>query len=231
VVRVDGQPLEGHMPTKVYIPGWFGVPSNELTLGRDKIMISDFGESFNPQTLSKRFSKTLPLLQPPETRFSDEPLSFPFDIWTLTCTIWEILGHRPLLEAYFASAGRVTKEQVEVFGKLPPEWWGNWSKRLDWFNEEGELKLSSEGPGFQDVVRRTLDVRFEHNIQKSRIEAGLEVMADKEKRAFQTMLRSMLRFQPKVRATAQQAMQSEWMLDWGLPALEEGGRVSGSAGN
>lgn len=139
-------------------------------------MISDFGELFNPQTLSRHFSKILPLLQPPETKFSDEPLSFPSDIWTLACTIWEILGHRPLFEAYFASADRVTKEQVEVFGKLPPEWWGNWSKRLECFNEEGELNPSPKGSGFQGVVRRIWDVGFEHNIQKSRIEAGLEVM-------------------------------------------------------
>lgn len=226
VIRVDGQPLQDTMPTKVYIPGWFGDPSNELILGQEKIMISDFGVFQSAKTV-----QTLPLFQPPETRFWDESLSFSSDIWTLVCTIWEILGHRPLFEAYFASADRVTKEQVEVLGKLPLEWWENWSKRLDWFNEEGELKLSPEASGFQDVVRRTWDVRFEHNIQKSRIEAGPEVMTDEEKRGFEAMLKSMLKFQPKERATAQQVMQSEWMLDWGLLALEESRRVSGSAEN
>lgn len=117
--------------------------SNELALGQEKIVICDLGESFNPHKLSRYSSKTLPLLQPPETRFSNEPLSFPSDIWTLGCTIWEILGHRSLFEAYFPSADRVTKEQVEVFGKLPSEWWKIWSKKSDWFDEDGVMKTAS----------------------------------------------------------------------------------------
>ncbi|OQE11651.1 hypothetical protein PENVUL_c002G01696 [Penicillium vulpinum] len=56
------------------------------------------------------------LFGPPEARFSDEPLSFPSDIWTLACAIWEIAGQRPLFEAFFPTADRVTADQVEVLG-------------------------------------------------------------------------------------------------------------------
>jgi hypothetical protein len=33
--------------------------------------------------------------------------------------------------------------QIEVLGILPAEWWKNWHKRLEWFNDEGELDGTS----------------------------------------------------------------------------------------
>ncbi|GIK05836.1 hypothetical protein Aspvir_009950 [Aspergillus viridinutans] len=221
VVRLDGKPLLDGVPAHVFIPGWFGVPSDEIVLGDEKIILSDFGESFNPDKELRFSSKTLPLLQPPEARFSDEPLSFAADIWTLACTIWEIFGQRPLFEAFFPTADRVTMEQVEILGILPPEWWRKWSRRLEWFNEDGEMDLKPETSGGHDGVRRTLDKRFDYCIQEPRDEAGLEIVTEEERRAFEGMLRSMLAFRPEERATAQQVLHSEWMKGWGIPALEQ----------
>jgi serine/threonine-protein kinase SRPK3 len=221
VVRLDGKPLPNGVPAHVFIPGWFGIRSDDIVLGEEKIILSDFGEFFNPHKALRFSSKTLPLLQPPEARFSDEPLSFASDIWTLACTIWEIFGQRPLFEAFFATDDRVTMEQVEVLGILPPEWWRKWSRRLEWFNEEGEFDLKPETSRGHDGVRRTWDQRFDYCIQEPRAEAGLETVTEEERRAFEAMLRSMLIFRPKERATAQQALHSEWMKGWGLPALEQ----------
>lgn len=66
------------VPTHVFPPGWFGVRSNEIALAEEKIILNDFGESFNPHKTPRFSSKTLPLLQPPE---ADEPLLFASDIW------------------------------------------------------------------------------------------------------------------------------------------------------
>lgn len=96
IVRLDGKPLTNGVPAQVFIPGWFGIRSEDIDFGEERIILSDFGESFNPHISPTFSSKTLPLLQPPEARFSDEPLSFAADIWTLACTIWEIAGYRPL---------------------------------------------------------------------------------------------------------------------------------------
>jgi serine/threonine-protein kinase SRPK3 len=126
-----------------------------------------------------------------------------------------------LFDSFRPTADRVTAEQVEVLGILPHEWWGNWHRRLEWFNEEGELDLKPETSRGHDGVRRTWDLRFDYCIQEPRAEAGLEIVMERERRAFEAMLRPMLTFRPRERATAQQALHSEWMKGWGQPALEE----------
>lgn len=82
VIRIDGKPLLEGVPANIYIPEWFGASSDNIVLGEEKIIISDFGESFNLHKTRRVSSKTLPILQPPEARFSDtnKPLSFASDI-------------------------------------------------------------------------------------------------------------------------------------------------------
>ncbi|PWY91852.1 hypothetical protein BO94DRAFT_461563, partial [Aspergillus sclerotioniger CBS 115572] len=135
---------------------------------------------------------------------------------------------RPLFETFFPTRDRVTMEQVQVLGILPSEWWEKWDRRLEWFDEEGELNMTTGVRRRHDGVRRTWEMRFNHSVQEARAEAGLETVTDEERRAFEAMLRSMLKFQPKERATAQEVMQSEWMNGWGLPALEHSWGISNS---
>ena len=45
------------------------------------------------------------------------PLSFPADIWALACTIFAILGQRPLFKTWFPSDDQVIDEQVDTLGK------------------------------------------------------------------------------------------------------------------
>ncbi|KAH8431653.1 uncharacterized protein LDX57_009309 [Aspergillus melleus] len=226
IIRLDNTPLSPSVPTQVFTPGWYGIPSTEIPLGQERIVLSDFGESFNPHQTPRFASKTLPLLQPPEARFSHAPLSFPSDIWTLACTIWEVFGQRPLFEAFRPTADRVTAEQVETLGLLPCEWWEKWDRRVDWFDEEeGGWGSKSRGGG-HDGVRRPWDVRFEGWIQAPRAEAGMEQVTESERRAFEAMVRSMLTFRPGERASANDGLHSAWMRDWGQPALAESWGVS-----
>ncbi|KAI2738558.1 hypothetical protein DTO013E5_4743 [Penicillium roqueforti] len=131
IIRLDGKPLTNGIPAQVFVPGWFGIRCGDIDISDERIFLNDFGESFNPNISPKFYSKTLSLLQPPEARFSDEPLSFASDIWTLACIIWEVAAQRPLFDAFFPAADRVNAEQVEALGVLPPEWWEKWSAKLD----------------------------------------------------------------------------------------------------
>lgn len=114
IVRLDGKHCQMACPRKCSFP--VGLVSAA------RIILRDFGEYFNPQ-----YHPNFPRRPFLSSRFFNEPLSFASDIWTLACTIWEIAGYRPLFEAFFPTADRVTAEQVEVLAILPPEWWGKWS--------------------------------------------------------------------------------------------------------
>lgn len=65
VVRLDGRPLSNGVLVRVFVAGWYGVRSNDLALGEENIILSEFGEYFNPYKTVRLSSKTLPLLQPP----------------------------------------------------------------------------------------------------------------------------------------------------------------------
>ncbi|KAB8278883.1 hypothetical protein BDV30DRAFT_233341 [Aspergillus minisclerotigenes] len=110
------------------------------------IMITDFGEAFDPRAVQQFAAHTPLLLAPPESRFaesggSDQPLSFPGDIWTLTCTIWDIFGSGPPFEAFPVTLDEVTIEHVEMLGRLPDRWWSKWEERSNWFDEDGRKNV------------------------------------------------------------------------------------------
>ncbi|KAL3480486.1 kinase-like domain-containing protein [Aspergillus californicus] len=212
-VRLDGKPLANGIPTHGVVPIWLGKDSELVPLSEAKIFITDFGESFLPSITHRRYSNTPGILAPPKTYFSHEPLSFPSDIWTLACTLWEIIGQRPLFEGYNPSSDWMIKEHVDTLGKLPCDWWEKWDARERWFTEEA--KRMAEGAG------RSLDNRFVDSIQEPRRGSAMEDVGEDEKNALLTMVRGMLAFRPDERLTATEIMESEWMLRWAFPVLEK----------
>lgn len=125
-----------------------------------------------------------------------------------------------MFDTFFPSQDSVTTQQIEVLGILPPEWWEKWARTQKWFNEENPDSMPEISKDLEGVPR-TWSRRFEYSIQEPRTDARLEIMAEEERRVFEAMLWPMLRYQPRERATAQHALQSEWMKGWGLPALEQ----------
>jgi serine/threonine-protein kinase SRPK3 len=210
VVRRDGEKTtDNSVPTHVVIPVWLGKASENVTLPEAQIYLIDFGESFMPSLTIRAYSNTPKILRPPELYFlPDRPVSFAADIWTLGCTIFSILGNRPLFEAFPLTDGRVTREHVDALGNLPPDWWNSWSNRGKWFNEEGERKDGQS--------RRPIEERFEYSVQEPRRERGMGEMGEDEKSALIALLRAMLAFRPEERPTAKEITESEWMKNWAL---------------
>lgn len=97
-----------------------------------------------------------------------------------------------------------------------------WDGRSKLCNKKGELDLEAKGCKDSKGRRMTLDYQLKCGIRKPPVNMRLEFMAKEEYRAFKVMLLPMLRFRPEKRATAEQVLQSEWMIGWGLPALYEG---------
>ena len=211
---LHGQPLPEGVPQFGVVPVWFGLDSEDVALSEARILLSDFGESYMPSTHDRYYSRTPILLAPPEARFQPgAPLSFSADVWSLACAVWAVLSRGFLFRGWFPSPDAVTREHVNVLGKLPPEWWTQWQRRHVWFNDQGEPIVDAE-----DAM--PLAVRFERSVQAPRREYGMEVMEAAEAEAFVSMVRSMLAYRPEERATAAEVLQSEWMRKWGLPAMQ-----------
>lgn len=209
------QPLSTKIPSHIVIPAWFGTSSEDVRLHEASVILSDFGEAFMPSTEQRCRSKTPLTIRPPEARFSPEkPLSFAADIWTLACSIWTILGQRPLVDIFSSTDDYVTREQVDALGILPQDWWMQWDVRSQYFDSQVNLLDST-------CKRMSLEDRFEHSIQKPRRDCGMATVSDKEKIALLGMLRAMLAFVPEERPTAASLLDCEWMVTWALPDLRE----------
>ncbi|OKP11832.1 hypothetical protein PENSUB_2698 [Penicillium subrubescens] len=102
----------------VYLPIWLGEASEKIALPEARIILSDFGEAFSPAQETRYDSHTPLLIRPPEARFEpNKPLTFSSDIWTLACTIWDIIAQRPLFEGFLTNEDDMTCQQIDAFGK------------------------------------------------------------------------------------------------------------------
>ena len=221
VVREDGAPLDPGVPSELIVPVWLGLSSDEISLTDSAIMIADFGEAFDPRVTRQFAAHTPLLLAPPESRFAeprelDAPLSFPGDIWTLACTIWDVFGSGPPLEAFPVTPNEVTIEQVEMLGKLPDRWWSKWEERSNWFDEDGHKNLKETLRQWYSNSARDLTQRFTKYIQHPREKKRFDTFSAEEENAFRDMMKSMLVLEPSERAMIEEVVRCEWMQRWGL---------------
>ncbi|KAM0325452.1 hypothetical protein ACHAQA_007439 [Verticillium albo-atrum] len=223
IKRRDGQPLAPGMPSHVVTPIWLGRGKQQATLSDAKIMLTDFGEAYVPAETSRTISKSPVSYAPPESRFVDathtQPLSFPADVWSLACTLWEVLGEKPLFEPWVATDDDVLAGQVDLVGKLPVAWWDSWKARGDYFTEDGELDVTARRRQY-DSTRHSWDDCLDRCIRQPRQRDGMEAMSGPEEQALLAMFKSMLKFQPEDRASAEEVTRSAWMKQWALPDLE-----------
>ncbi|WEW56963.1 serine/threonine protein kinase [Emydomyces testavorans] len=219
VVREDSAPLDPEVPSEVIVPVWLGLGSDEISLTDSAIMIADFGEAFDPQVTPQCVSHTPLLLAPPESHFA-EPLSFPGDIWTLACTIWDVFGSGPPFEAFPVTLDKVTIEHVEMLGKLPDRWWSKWEKRSNWFDEDGHKNVKEILHQWYGNSIRNWTQRFTDYIQHPRKRNRFDTFSVEEEKAFCDMIKSMLVFEPSKRATIEDVVECEWMQRWGLPEVQ-----------
>lgn len=217
VVRLDRKPLPSGVPSHGVVPVWLGKKANEIGLAEARILLSDFGESFSPSREKRTRNEChapLPVM-PPEAYFEpDEALSFPSDMWTLACAIWSILTPRALFDATLATAHDIALQQVDKVGPLPFDWWNRWEERHEYFNEAGPPR---EGRHIYAPLARS----FETDVQKYRRRDEVGEFCQDETAAILEMLRSMLKFTPEDRATAEQVLKSDWMVKWALPEFEK----------
>ncbi|VUC36820.1 unnamed protein product [Clonostachys rosea] len=216
VEHLEGKPLPPGIPAYGILPVWLGGKSEYVRLPDAQILLVDFSEAFYPDKEKKFESRTPALLRPPEARFeSNQALGLSSDIWTLACSMWEVLGQGPLFKSFFRDEDVIAAQQVEALSPLLPAWWKRWEARGEWFTEAGD-------PIKEDTDEvETLEDKFKISMQQSRVAEKMPLFDAQEEREILKMFRSMLVFAPKSRATIGQVIDSEWMQKWALPAYHE----------
>ncbi|KAF7630643.1 hypothetical protein AFLA_011264 [Aspergillus flavus NRRL3357] len=184
VNRLDGQKLPpAGVPEYGVVPIWLGEASENISLPESRILLPDFEARFEPT----------------------KSLTFSSDIWSLACTIWDIVAPKTLFEGIMTDEDDMTCQQIGLLGPLPTEWQ----------EKHGESIHQSK------YLNRSLEDRLKKTVQQARIEARMPSFKSDEQDALLSMLRSMLCFQPEHRPSAQQVLESEWMVKWALPEYEK----------
>lgn len=216
VERIDGEPLDEHVPKEI-VHSAILLERRKMfdTLGLEdaKILLTDFGESFQPDTTIRLESRSPIILRPPE-QLTGEPraISCPSDVWAIGCNIFQILAGRSFIEGWFVSEDRTLAEQIEALGPLPARLWDSWANRAEWFTEDGK---PSNNLGY-----RSLKELIDAYIVKAAPERSDHVVDEAEAQALEKLLRAMLALDADRRITAKEALESEWMTKWALPDLE-----------
>ncbi|KUM58295.1 hypothetical protein ACN42_g8854 [Penicillium freii] len=165
-----------------------------------QILISDFGESFFDN--EERNELHTPILLTAPEIFFHERASQASDVWTLACTLYEILGERPLFEGFMPDQDHVIAEMVSTLGHLPKRWWDSWRNKKDFFLEDGSWRLDTErchAPYCRPLHERLRIM--ERGEDPMTCEFGPEEMTSLEK-----LLRAMLTYEPSGRATIRAAL-------------------------
>lgn len=126
VTHRDGMPLPPNVPKKAVIPLDFGKPAKQFSLSDSRVLLSDFGEAFSPDSEVRRGEDChTPLaMRPPESRFDPQrPLSYSADIWSLAVAIWEIIGMKSIFSNDWITADEITAQQIDTLGPMPLDWW------------------------------------------------------------------------------------------------------------
>ena len=176
ITRFDGKELPPCVPSHGIPPIWLGEATEKLKLSEAKILLSDFGEAFSPAKGEKFESHTPLVNRAPETRFeSGNPLSYPSDIWSLACSIWDIIGQSSLFEGFLATEDDITCEHVDALSIFPPEWWNKWEARRNKFSEDGKPINRGSYRSWED--------RFEDSVQQPRQVEGMPLFEPAERDA------------------------------------------------
>ncbi|OAA33749.1 protein kinase domain protein [Moelleriella libera RCEF 2490] len=124
------------------------------------------------------------------------------------------MGLLPIFEYLMPCEEWTAAMQVELLGKLPPEWWARWERRSKYFAEDGQM-LDTNRPVW------AWDFHFETAMQEWRRALGMELMSSGGKEALLAMLKPMLRYKPEERCSMTDVLRSKWMNDSAMLDFEK----------
>jgi serine/threonine protein kinase len=228
VQQYDGEPLSPHLLPEACSPfRSFGKTACDFTVEDAKsIILADLGQVSQPDLKPIRGRQCYISLQEcaPEALFRPaDIISYSFDIWSLACTIWDIMDSTALFKCGPNDQNVLVADQICALGieALPQSW------REEWESEPSDNDVSPDDGS--PLPRRwrprgtykmlPLEARFEDGVQRLRRKLNLPAYENDEKEAILSLMRGMLAFKPEDRLCIQGVLESEWMVKWALPAL------------
>ena len=212
IERIDGAPLGVECPAYSVAPANLVISSDEVSDPR--IMLSEFGEAWINDTDTWDDLNTPVLYSPPEVTFAKESIGYPADVWTLGCTVYEILGDGALFEGFLSDRDFIIAEIVSTMGLLSQQWWDSWRARDEFFLEDGSWRTDMKRS--HQPKSRPLLLRIHENGREKEPD-----FSEEEALSLHEMLTGMLTYEPSKRAIAGEVVRSDWMQRWGLPALKK----------
>ncbi|KAJ5577308.1 hypothetical protein N7535_004234 [Penicillium sp. DV-2018c] len=197
ITQRDGKPLPPNIPARAVIPLYIGKKAEEFTLTDTRVLLSDFGESFNPTYNPRRggHCNTPLAARPPEALFQPNAPSY----------------SQPTFGVLLRLSGRSL--QIDILGPVSKDWWEQWKERGEFFDVNGR-------PAQDRYVWPPIEQAFEENIQKYRRLRHIGEYGREETIAILDLMRRMFSFLPEDRPTAEEVLKSEWMVKWCLPDFE-----------
>lgn len=142
-----------------------------------------------------------------------------FELWTLGCTLFEIVTQAPLFYMIWQRDEHIA-EEVEIAGKFPDPLWDQWKARPKWFDDEGNSARKSHTVSLEEFLKPSCD--------DARL--GLPDHIQKEMAA---VLRQLLNPEPRERACAEKVLSellrilNDHLAEKGMEAVEIGSHSSG----
>ena len=199
-IRLDGKPISHNVPPYIMRGAWFGKPCEDLTLYDARVLVTDFGESWQPST-RPRYHLGIPMLyRSPEALLAEKegtPIGLAADVLALACVVYDLFAKGTLFECFVPDADDLFAENISLLGKPPKRWWDKWKAKGDFFDENGEWNIKSNR--VSDGRYKPLEIRMRY-IAEDR-EGSI---TDEELRDLTELLEQMLRWLPGDRATAEE---------------------------
>lgn len=208
------------------------------TLGQnfitDNACVIDFGESYDMSKPPAHLGITQPYCAPEYTL--ENEVGVGCDLWALGCTLFEIRTGRQLFSGFDDEQDDCLYRMAMILGKFPEPWWSSsWEARKDTFEDEEDMNgRVVEIHQNTTVADSTLDGLSEQNgskvvFQKEEPRSLRESLADglfyedqngpenihwdipePEVNAFSELLALLLKYNPKDRLKAREALHHRW---------------------
>ncbi|KAF6825214.1 hypothetical protein CPLU01_10420 [Colletotrichum plurivorum] len=207
-------PTDPGIPSYVVKPMKMDKDSENITLRDARLILGGFSSAFRLEDQSQSDSPSPFHIRPPSAYLEPgKPLMSALDIWSLACVLFELYADSPLINGLPIDHYVVTNS-VHMKGTVIPEWWAKWQDRSGWFADKNR-------PWKNSWEIKIWERHFYESIEEPQRLHDMGTMSQGEWDALLSVLRPMLAWRPAERPSVRNALQSDWMTKWALPAYRK----------